>query len=62
MEFVVPNMSCGHCVKAITEAVKALDPKAEVAVDLPARKVTVESGSDRQAVVAKLNEAGYPTH
>ncbi|WP_341909075.1 heavy-metal-associated domain-containing protein [Polaromonas sp. YR568] len=61
MEFVVPNMSCGHCVKAITEAVKALDPKAEVAVDLPARKVTVESGSDRQAVVATLNEAGYPT-
>ncbi len=62
MEFVVPNMSCGHCVQAITEAVQALDPKAEVAVDLPAKKVTVESSADRQTVLATLAEAGYPTH
>ena len=62
MEFEVPAISCGHCVKAITETVKSLDPGAQISVDLASKKVTLETSRDRQTVAAALTEAGYPTH
>eukprot|EP01034_Spumella_vulgaris_P015351 gene15351-19597_t len=36
-------MTCGHCVRAVTQAVQALDPAASVKVDLGAKEVGVES-------------------
>ena len=62
MEFDIPAISCGHCVKAVTEAVQSLDPAAKVSVDLTSKKVRVETSQDRTALVAALTEAGYPTH
>lgn len=61
MEFSIPDMSCGHCVKAITQALQQLDPAATLSVDLPAHTLTVQTSQDRQAVAAALTEAGYPT-
>lgn len=61
MEFNIPAMSCGHCVRTITEAVKALDPAAQVEVDLASKNVVVQSSQERQAVAAALADAGYPT-
>jgi copper chaperone len=58
-QFEIPNMSCGHCVRAVTEAVKAADPQAQVTVDLPTHQVQVDSQAAREAVVAQLTEAGY---
>ena len=58
-EFQIPNMSCGHCVRSITEAVQALDPAARVTADVPQHKVQVESTVQREALAAKLTEAGY---
>ncbi|WP_411880176.1 heavy-metal-associated domain-containing protein [Polaromonas sp. YR568] len=60
MEFNIPAMSCGHCAGVITQTVKALDPSAQVKVDLAAKKVVVESSRDRPALAAALAEAGYP--
>ena len=60
MEFNIPAMSCGHCAGAITQAVKALDPAAQVDVDLASKKVVVQSSRDRPAVMAALAQAGYP--
>ena len=37
--FHVPGMSCGHCVRSVTEAVQGIDPSARVAVDLQAKTV-----------------------
>lgn len=58
--YQVENMSCGHCVKAITRAVNALDERAVVQVDLAAGSVEVESTSDAEAVRLAIFEAGYP--
>jgi copper chaperone len=52
-------MSCGHCVKAVTEAVKEVDPQARVNVDLASKKVSVESQAAREKLVGALAEAGY---
>ncbi len=58
-EFQIPNMSCGHCVRAITEAVQALDPAAKVQTDVAKRQVQVDSNVPREALVQQLNNAGY---
>ena len=62
MEFNVPDMSCGHCVGAITQVIQQLDANAKISIDLPAKKVTVETAQERQTVADALAEAGYPTH
>jgi copper chaperone len=60
IEFDIPAISCGHCVRAVTEAVHAADPQAHVQVDLPTHHVTIQTSAPREAVVARLVEAGYP--
>jgi len=60
IEFQVPAISCGHCVRAVTEAVKEVDPAAKVDVEVDSKKVQVESSAARAALVAALTEAGYP--
>ena len=57
--FNVQGMSCGHCVKAITNAVQAKDPAASVRVDLAAREVGVESSLTEQQVIEAISEEGY---
>ena len=58
-EFQIPNMSCGHCVRAITEAVQAVDPAAQVQADVQQRQVQVTSTAPREQLAASLTEAGY---
>ena len=62
MEFNVPDMSCGHCVGAITKVIQQIDVDAKINIDLPAKKVSVETAQSRQTVADALAEAGYPTH
>ena len=57
--FNVQGMSCGHCVKAITNAVQAKDPAASVRVDLAAMEVGVESALSAEQVIAIISEEGY---
>lgn len=59
IEFEIKNMSCGHCVGAITKAVKQLDATATVQADLASKIVKVESGQSREVLAAALVEAGY---
>lgn len=58
--FNVQNMSCGHCVKAITNAVQAWDPAASVRVDLAAKEVGVESQLDAAQIIEAISAEGYP--
>ncbi|MGE8147925.1 heavy-metal-associated domain-containing protein [Pseudomonas frederiksbergensis] len=57
--FNVQGMSCGHCVKAITQALQAKDPAASVRVDLAAKEVGVESALTAEQVIAAITEEGY---
>jgi copper chaperone len=57
--FNVKGMSCGHCVRAITQAVQALDATADVQVDLGAGEVRVASRLDEPAILAAIREEGY---
>lgn len=59
IQFNIPSMSCGHCVKAVTQAVQEVDPQAKVTIDLGTKQVQVDSQADRQKIVESLVEAGY---
>ncbi len=57
----VPGVSCGHCVRAITEELTKLPGVAEVDVNLDSKLVTVRhdgSVSDDQ-IRGGIAEAGY---
>jgi copper chaperone len=59
----VPDISCAHCERAITEALLPIDGVREVGVDIPARTVTVAYDDDTLAVERLrevLAEADYP--
>ncbi|BAU76747.1 heavy-metal-associated domain-containing protein [Metapseudomonas furukawaii] len=57
--FKVQGMSCGHCVRAVTQAVQALDPAAEVQVDLASGEVRVSSRLADGQVLEAIREEGY---
>lgn len=57
--FNVSGMSCGHCVRAITQAIQALDAAAEVQVDLGAGEVRVASGLSAEQLLQAIRAEGY---
>ena len=56
--YTVPDISCEHCINAITGNVAPLDGVSSVEVDLDAKTVTVVGGDD-EAIVVAIDEAGY---
>lgn len=59
LDFNIPNMTCGHCVRAVTEAVQAADPGARIDIDLASQRLQVDTRAPREAVLAELARAGY---
>ena len=57
--YTVPALSCGRCVAAITRAVEAIDPTAELEFDLARREVRIDSALPAASLEAALAEAGY---
>ncbi len=57
--FTVTGMTCGHCEKAVTQAIKTLDPQAQVRIDRQQNKVEVESAQPREALAQAIAEEGY---
>ncbi len=59
ISFQVPDMTCGHCVKAITSAVQTIAPTALVTCDVDTKRVTVNTSIDASKVEEVIREAGY---
>ena len=57
--FVVPDMTCGHCVKTITQAVRQAAPDATLEFDLPAHYVKAAPDALADKVEAAIHAAGY---
>nr|WP_255722459.1 cation transporter [Pseudoroseomonas ludipueritiae] len=55
----VTGMSCEHCARAITQAIRAADPGAEVRVDLTGGTVRAVTTLPRDKVQAAIEEEGY---
>ena len=61
VEFHVPDMTCGSCVRHVKDALEAAFGAIEHQIDLPGKRVTVKLASDvTQGQVASILEAaGY---
>ena len=59
IELTLPTMTCGHCVKTVTETVRKLDPAATLTVDLPSHRVQIGSSRPADEFRAALAEEGY---
>lgn len=59
IELTLPTMTCGHCVKVVTETVRRVDAQAELAIDLPTHHVRIESQQPAEKFAAALSEEGY---
>lgn len=59
LRFNVTGMSCGHCTAAIEQAIKALDPQAEVATDIKLAQVSVQSTATAAQLSEAIVNAGY---
>ncbi len=57
--FSVPGMSCGHCVKAITSALRHVDGRAAVDINLEAKTVRVESSKSPEVLATAIRTAGF---
>ncbi len=57
--FSVEGMTCGHCVRAVTQAVQSKDSGASVKVDLAAKEVGVESRLSAEEVISLITGEGY---
>lgn len=59
--WTVQGMTCGHCVKAVTEEVSEIPGVTAVDVELESGRVTVTAAADPtpEAMAAAVDEAGY---
>jgi len=59
IQLKVPDMACGACVQAITQAVVALDSDAIVKADSQTKQVTVETQASESSIRDAIATAGY---
>lgn len=58
--FSVTGMTCGHCERAVQQALLAVDAQAQVQIERTANRVVVQSSNaSRQALAAAIAEEGY---
>lgn len=57
--YKVSDMTCGHCASVVEKAVKLIDPKAGVSVDLATGHVDVRSNVDADRIAEAIRSAGY---
>jgi len=57
--FTVTGMTCGHCEKSVTQAIKTLDPQAQVVIDRSQNRVEVQSEQAREKIAEAIAEEGY---
>ncbi len=57
--FQVQGMTCGHCEKAVAQAVWSLDPQAQVQIDRSHGVVKVQSQVSHEAIAKAIADEGY---
>ena len=57
--YSVPKMTCGHCAGTIDQAVKAVDPQADVTIDLKSKQVTVRTMAGEARIAQAIHSAGF---
>lgn len=57
--FQVSGMICGHCERAVQNAIAEVDAQAQTSIDRASGKVVVQSEASREALSQAIQEEGY---
>ncbi|WP_312565044.1 heavy-metal-associated domain-containing protein [Comamonas sp.] len=57
--FQVSGMTCGHCERAVQNAIAQVDAQAQTQIDRASGKVVVQSTAPREALAQAIQEEGY---
>ncbi|AQZ97815.1 heavy-metal-associated domain-containing protein [Comamonas kerstersii] len=57
--FQVSGMTCGHCERAVQNAIAEVDAQAQTSIDRASGKVVVQSEASREALSQAIQEEGY---
>ena len=60
MQLLIENMTCGGCARSVTATIKDVDADAAVEIDLPAKRVRIESSQPAERFTQALDDAGFP--
>ena len=60
--YLIPNISCAHCVMHITQRLNEIEGVKNVEGDVTSKEVTVEFSepASDEVIVAALEEINYP--
>lgn len=56
----VENIKCGGCANSIQLALLKIDDVEHVKIDMEKEQIEVSGNVDREAILTKLNDLGYP--
>ncbi len=59
LEISVPDMNCASCVRAITAAVREVDPQASVDADLQSKRLVIGGAARGERFIEAIREAGF---
>ena len=58
-EFKVQGMTCGGCVKSVTNSIKKVDADASVDVDLKTQIIKIDSSKGQGDFTTSIGNAGF---
>ena len=59
VDLAIPEMTCADCAVGMRQAVKSVDPAAELLIDLDTHKVQVKTTASADVVKSAIVEAGF---
>ena len=60
LNLLVTGMTCGHCEKAIKQAIKSVDTNAAIEIKRTENLVIVHTAEAAETIVAAITAEGYP--
>lgn len=59
-ELTLANIHCGGCANTVRRVCASVDPQAQVLIDIPTRRVSIESKLAGEKFAQALARAGFP--
>ena len=60
LNLIVTGMTCGHCEKAVKQAIKDVDANATIEIKRTENLVIVDTAETTETIVAAITAEGYP--
>jgi copper chaperone len=60
LNLMVTGMTCGHCEKAVKQAIKDVDANAKIEIKRTENLVIVDTAETTETIVAAITAEGYP--